>query len=204
MGTYKQGILGSFSGKVGNVVGSSWRGTAYMRSLPKAVRNPKTLKQMEVRNKFSATVNMLKQFNEFIRTSYVKTGSVGPWSTAIKANIPLATKGNEGEWVLTPEKIVLSNGSKTFTGVQIDTSDLSSVNISWTKFTIEDEFYGCNICVGFYNEDTKQGVSLSFPSESGSMVLDISDLGTASSGKLHIYYAIATTDMSSKVVHSTK
>ena len=72
MGTYKQGILGSFSGKVGNVVGSSWCSTAYMRSLPKAVRNPKTQKQMEVRNKFSATVNMLKQFNEFIRASYVK------------------------------------------------------------------------------------------------------------------------------------
>ena len=31
MGTIKQGILGGFSGKVGTVVGSSWKGISYMR-----------------------------------------------------------------------------------------------------------------------------------------------------------------------------
>ena len=88
MATYKQGILGSFSGKVGNVVGASWRGTAYMRSLPKAVRNPKTQKQVEARNRLSAVVAALKPFKDFIRAGFVKTSSVSPWSTAIKANIP--------------------------------------------------------------------------------------------------------------------
>ena len=33
MGTIKQGILGGFSGKVGTVVGSSWKGISYMRGL---------------------------------------------------------------------------------------------------------------------------------------------------------------------------
>ena len=35
MGTYNKGILGPFSGKVGTVVGASWRGKDVMRSLPK-------------------------------------------------------------------------------------------------------------------------------------------------------------------------
>lgn len=37
MGTIKQGILGGFSGKVGNVVGASWKGIDYIRSLPSSV-----------------------------------------------------------------------------------------------------------------------------------------------------------------------
>ena len=35
MGTYNKGILGAFSGKVGPVVGATWRGKDVMRSLPK-------------------------------------------------------------------------------------------------------------------------------------------------------------------------
>ena len=32
MGTINKGILGGFSGKVGNVVGGTWKGIDYMRS----------------------------------------------------------------------------------------------------------------------------------------------------------------------------
>jgi len=35
MGTYNKGILGAFYGKVGTVVGSTWRGKDVMRSLPR-------------------------------------------------------------------------------------------------------------------------------------------------------------------------
>ncbi len=35
MGKYNKGILGAFSGKVGPVVGSSWRGRDVLRSCPK-------------------------------------------------------------------------------------------------------------------------------------------------------------------------
>ena len=39
MGTIKQGILGGFSGKVGTVVGSSWKGISYMRGQAQNVKN---------------------------------------------------------------------------------------------------------------------------------------------------------------------
>jgi hypothetical protein len=38
MGTHKKGILGNFSGKVGTVVGSTWRGIWVMRGLTDAKR----------------------------------------------------------------------------------------------------------------------------------------------------------------------
>ena len=42
MGTIKQGILGGFSGKVGSVVGASWKGISYMRSQADHVKNPRS------------------------------------------------------------------------------------------------------------------------------------------------------------------
>lgn len=56
MGIIKQGILGGFSGKVANVVGSSWKGIAVMKSLPLSVANPRTAPQIAQRTKFSNTV----------------------------------------------------------------------------------------------------------------------------------------------------
>lgn len=56
MGKIKQGILGGFSGKVANVVGSSWKGIAVMKSLPLSVANPKTAAQILQRNRFKLLV----------------------------------------------------------------------------------------------------------------------------------------------------
>lgn len=56
MGVIGRGILGGFSGKVANVVGGSWKGVAYMRSLPLSVANPKTAGQVAQRNNMTAIV----------------------------------------------------------------------------------------------------------------------------------------------------
>lgn len=63
MGVIKRGILGGFSGRVAGVVGSSWKGIAYMKALPLSVANPKTAAQTTQRNKFSYTVDIAKQIN---------------------------------------------------------------------------------------------------------------------------------------------
>lgn len=49
MGKIKQGILGGFSGKVGSVVGSSWKGIAVMRAEALSYNDQKTAKQIEMR-----------------------------------------------------------------------------------------------------------------------------------------------------------
>jgi len=52
MGVIKRGILGGFSNKVANVVGSSWKGIAYMRAMPLSVANPRTAGQVNQRTRF--------------------------------------------------------------------------------------------------------------------------------------------------------
>ena len=68
MGIIRRGILGGFSGKVANVVGSSWKGIAVMRALPLSVTNPRTVGQIEQRSAFSLT----STFASSILTTWVK------------------------------------------------------------------------------------------------------------------------------------
>lgn len=56
MAILKQGILGGVKGKVGSVVGSSWKGIATLRSLPLSVTNPRTAAQVGNRTRFSEVV----------------------------------------------------------------------------------------------------------------------------------------------------
>jgi len=53
MGIIKRGILGGFSNKVGNIVGSSWKGIAVIKSLPLSVANPRTAAQVMQRSAFT-------------------------------------------------------------------------------------------------------------------------------------------------------
>lgn len=58
MGVLKQGILGGVKGKVGSVVGSSWKGIATLRALPLSVANPRTAAQVGNRERFSLIVEL--------------------------------------------------------------------------------------------------------------------------------------------------
>ena len=70
MSTINQGILGGFSGKVGTVIGGSWKGISYMRSIPASVSNPRTPAQLEQRAKFTAIVQFLRPLTAFLRIGF--------------------------------------------------------------------------------------------------------------------------------------
>ena len=61
MAIIKRGILGGFSNKIGNVVGTSWKGISVMRSLPQSVHNPKTEAQVEQRTNFAVASKLGSQ-----------------------------------------------------------------------------------------------------------------------------------------------
>ena len=63
MGKIKKGILGGFSGKTGTVVGGSWKGIEYMRSLATSVANPNTSAQITVRSNFKTIVQIMSKVN---------------------------------------------------------------------------------------------------------------------------------------------
>lgn len=70
MGKINQGILGGFSGKVGNVIGGNWKGIDYMRVKPASVANPKTEGQVDQRSKFSIALHFLQPLKDFVKVGY--------------------------------------------------------------------------------------------------------------------------------------
>ena len=78
MAKIKQGILGGFSGKVANVVGTSWKGRAVMKSQPLSVSNPRTEAQQEQRGKFSDIAKL---------ASSILTQFVQPVENPISGNV---------------------------------------------------------------------------------------------------------------------
>lgn len=58
MGKIKLGILDGVSGKVGNVVGSSWKGIDYIRAKADHRKNPRTEKQVNQRTRFKGVMSL--------------------------------------------------------------------------------------------------------------------------------------------------
>ena len=70
MAIISQGILGGVSGKVGNVIGASWKGIDYIRIMPSSVTNPQTDGQLTQRQKMSVVIRFMQPLSEFLRTGF--------------------------------------------------------------------------------------------------------------------------------------
>lgn len=66
MATFEKGILGGFSGKVGNVVGTRWRGKNVMRSLPQRGSYTPSTKQEAQRAKFKTVMGFISPFMDVL------------------------------------------------------------------------------------------------------------------------------------------
>jgi len=60
MGTIQKGILGGFSGKVGTVIGGTWKGIDYMRSKANRRKFTPTQKQLEQQAKFTLAMGFVQ------------------------------------------------------------------------------------------------------------------------------------------------
>jgi hypothetical protein len=137
MGKIGQGILGGLSGKVGNVIGGSWKGIDYIRIKPTSVANPRTEGQVNQRNKFSATIEFLQPNKEFINVGY-KSFAIkkSAFNAAMSEVINNAITGIAPDFSVNYADALLSKGS--LTGALNPSFDLSTpgeVTFSWDNNT---------------------------------------------------------------------
>ena len=112
MGTIKQGILGGFSGKVGTVVGSSWKGLSYMRGQAQSVKNPRTAKQMAQRDKFALALSFIRPIQSFIKVGF-KAYAVhqSEFNAAMSYTLKNAIKGTYPSFTIDYAQAMVSRGS---------------------------------------------------------------------------------------------
>jgi len=88
MGTFSKGILGGFSGKGGNVIGSTWKGIDYMRSKPGARTGTFSSAQKEQQAKFAVAIRFVSTMSALFMVSFRdairKTGINSAFSWVLK------------------------------------------------------------------------------------------------------------------------
>jgi hypothetical protein len=70
MGRITKGILGGFSGKVGTVVGGSWKGIDFIRSRSGARKSPPTPRQEQQRAKFALAIRFLNTLSGLLSITF--------------------------------------------------------------------------------------------------------------------------------------
>ena len=114
MGKIKKGVFGEFTGKVGNLVGCTWKGIPYMRTRPANMTNPRTEKQQGQRSKFQVALNFLRTITPFLRIGYREfaerqTAFNAAMSYVMKNALADSEQGLEIDY----NKVLVSHGSLT-------------------------------------------------------------------------------------------
>lgn len=152
MGVIKRGILGGFSGSVGNVVGSSWKGIATMKAKPLSVANPNTAGQVAQRSKMSNLVAFAKQ----ILTDVIKplndrfASGMSGFNLFTQRNIDLFAAANPSP----AGDLVLSSGN---VGVLADlvasaSTNAGSFDLDWDKDGSPNSLDSDEVYLVAYNE----------------------------------------------------
>jgi hypothetical protein len=111
MGTHKQGILGSFSGKVGTVVGSTWRGQWVMRGLTTKKRGNSDPSQLQQQAKFGLMIKFLRPLGSLLSQTYdITPAEMTGINKALSDNIKVAITGVYPAFTVDYSKLSLSKG----------------------------------------------------------------------------------------------
>ncbi|MEX0906159.1 MAG: DUF6266 family protein [Balneolaceae bacterium] len=133
MAKLSKGILGGISGKIGNIVGASWRGIDYIRSKPSKVNNPKTEAQQRQRARFGLIMALLKKMKPFLQIGF--RGSANkqtPLNAAMSVNIREAITGEFPDFEVDTSKLAVSTGNlHGSSNASLDLSAAENATITW-------------------------------------------------------------------------
>lgn len=112
MATILNGITGGFSGKVGNIIGGSWKGIDYMRSRATSVSNPNTPAQQDQRARFGTVGKFLRPLIPFLRIGYKSQAiKMSAFNAAMSYNLANALTGIYPAYELDYTKVLVSQGT---------------------------------------------------------------------------------------------
>jgi len=161
MGVIKQGILGGFSGSVANVVGSSWKGIAVIKSKPLSVANPQSAAQTTNRSQFSqavlfATAILVATIKPLLDRIAVKMSG---YNLFVQLNKELF----DSDGLVTPADLVISQGT---VGGVVDmaaatNAGADTVTVTWTDNTAVGDSLATDVFYGvIYNSTKNEALSI--------------------------------------------
>lgn len=133
MATFEKGILGGFSGKVGNVVGSRWRGKNIMRSLPQRGTYTPTSRQELQREKFKTVIGFLSPITDILSAYFGSPqGDKSRANLATSYHLKNAVVSTTQGMVMDYDKVLISKGDlRGLDGASAAAAAGRIVNLNW-------------------------------------------------------------------------
>lgn len=131
----KNGPIGIFSGRVGNIIGYNYRGNQVIRSIPKRSTKPPTVAQLAQRMRFGLAVHFITPLKRLTSKGYGnKQGTKSPSAQCIAYHSKYAVKGtypdleiDYNEVVLTTGRLLGANDGEVFSNCT------ACINFSWIE-----------------------------------------------------------------------
>lgn len=197
MAVINQGILGGFSGKVANVVGTSWKGIAVMKALPLSVANPRTAAQVAQRTKMAACVSMLQPIlSQVIKPLNDRfAGKMSGFNYALQASI---SAFNDSGALSTPANFKISraaNKAQLIDAIAAE-SKITKVKCTWTSDAGKGYALASDKCylVGYCKDSGTFAVSSSAIRSAGQAYLEFPDGDFQSGDTVYIWMAFLRAD----------
>lgn len=163
MGSIKLGILGGFSGKVGTVIGGTWKGIDYMRSRATSVSQPNSSAQLEQRAKFKTVIDFLKPLTTFLRSGFKSLAvKMTGFNAAMSYNMEKAVKGAYPTFTIDYTKALVTAGSlpEALNPAAVSTT-AGEVAFSWEDNSTEGGAMANDKCIlVVYNPAQKRAITL--------------------------------------------
>jgi len=135
MAKLPDGIFGGIRGRIGNIVGVKRNGKFHIRSIPDNVKNPKTKKQQQNRNKFGIASSLASKLKPFIKRSFSTDGEKSWRGAFISYNMSAAIKPADDEQtfeIIYPNLVLSAGVLYPPEDVTAERDDDGNIRISWT------------------------------------------------------------------------
>jgi len=197
MAVINQGILGGFSGKVANVVGTSWKGIAVMKALPLSVANPRTAAQVAQRTKMAACVSMLQPIlSQVIKPLNDRfAGKMSGFNYALQASISAFDESGE---LSDPGKFKISRAANKAQLIDAIAAEakITKVKCTWTSDAGKGYALASDKCylVGYCRASGSFAVSSSAIRSAGQAYLEFPDGAIEAGNEVDIWMAFLRAD----------
>jgi len=133
MGTYNQGILGGFTGKVGPVVGTQWRGKQILRTTPSKTNKAPSAAQQRQRDKFAFVLQFLNPIKALLSETFGGyQGTTSPYNKAMSYHLTEAVTYTNTGFSMTYPKVLISMGELAGISNPTVNANTNTLTLQWT------------------------------------------------------------------------
>jgi hypothetical protein len=139
MGSIHFGSIGPMSGKVGNIVISSWKGKPYVKSAPGERTAPPTKKEIANRKKWAMAHAWLKPITDFVREGFKNyTETVEGFIAAKSYLLKNAFEGEAPDIIINPALVKVSSGELPLPqNIKVTQNTNKELQFTWNTDDIE-------------------------------------------------------------------